>query len=264
MIQQQFAEKASQILEPDDNVIGLGIIGSWRSAEMDEFSDLDLILVTRNKVSEQKQDMLRYAGRIGKLLSGFTGDHVGEPRLLICMYDDPLLHVDIKFLTLDEFRTEMKIPFLLLDKEQLLQKVLKDVPAPTAPAVDFQWMEDRFWTWIHYVLQKIGRGEYLEALDTFSALRSIILGPLLQLKNKQLPRGVRKIEKQLPKPELEKLLSTIPLYDKQSLLESLRNVVMLYRELRTALYPKNSCLQEDLEKKVMECLQKMINRNTES
>jgi hypothetical protein len=40
-----------------------------------------------------------FAGALGPLLSAFTGDHVGEPRLLICLYGPPLLHVDLKFVT---------------------------------------------------------------------------------------------------------------------------------------------------------------------
>jgi predicted nucleotidyltransferase len=100
MIQKEFADKTAQILKDDKNVIGLAVAGSWLTNEIDEFSDLDLILVTQNKVSGDKQKMLDYAKRFGQLLSGFTGEHVGEPRVLICLYDNPLLHVDIKFLTL--------------------------------------------------------------------------------------------------------------------------------------------------------------------
>jgi hypothetical protein len=77
------------------------IAGSWITRELDNYSDLDLILVTKDKLAD-KQEMLAYAHRLGDLLSAFTGEHVGEPRLLICLYSDPLLHVDIKFLTLDE------------------------------------------------------------------------------------------------------------------------------------------------------------------
>ena len=33
----------------------------------------------------------------GGLLAAFTGEHVGEPRLLICLYGPPLAHVNLKF-----------------------------------------------------------------------------------------------------------------------------------------------------------------------
>lgn len=68
---------------------------------MDEFSDLDLVLVPKEKVSNDKPEMPDYAKRFGPFLSGFTGEHVGEPRVLICLYGEPLLHVDVKFVTFE-------------------------------------------------------------------------------------------------------------------------------------------------------------------
>ncbi len=164
MIQQNFADKAKTILETDDNVIGLAVAGSWLTNELDEFSDLDLILVTEQKISGNKDLMLGYAKRLGNFLSGFTGEHVGEPRVLICLYDNPLLHVDIKFVTLDEFQSRIETPILLLDKNGRLEKTISN-SQEKFPYPDYQWIEDRFWTWIHYALLKIGRGEYLEACD---------------------------------------------------------------------------------------------------
>src|SRR5690349_7926567 len=149
MIQQAFANNAAAILAPDKNVIGLAVAGSWLSHEIDEFSDLDLILVTKKRMSDDKNRMLGYAKRLGDFLSGFTGEHVGEPRLLICLYDNPLLHVDIKFLTLDEFHSRIETPILLLDKNGQLEDVIKNSQA-TYPYPDYQWIEDRFWIWIHY------------------------------------------------------------------------------------------------------------------
>ena len=89
MIQHQFANTAKTILEPDDNVIGLAVAGSWLTNEIDEFSDLDLILVTKQNVAGDKRKMLNYAKSLGDLLSAFTGEHVGEPRVLICLFDSP-------------------------------------------------------------------------------------------------------------------------------------------------------------------------------
>lgn len=67
--------------------------------------------------------MVNYAKRLGDFLSGFTGEHVGEPRVLICLYDNPLLHVDIKFLTLDEFHHRVETPILLLDRSKQLDRL---------------------------------------------------------------------------------------------------------------------------------------------
>ncbi len=144
MIQREFADKAKTILEPDENVIGLAVAGSWLTHEIDEFSDLDLILVTEQNISNDKDLMLDYAKRLGDFLSGFTGEHVGEPRVLICLYDNPLLHVDIKFVTLEEFHSRIETPALLIDKNGQLEKAISDSQAKF-PYPDYQWIEDRFW-----------------------------------------------------------------------------------------------------------------------
>ncbi len=258
MIQREFANKAKKILESDDNVIGLAIAGSWLTNEIDTFSDLDLILVTKQKISDDKNLMLDYAKRLGDFLSGFTGEHVGEPRVLICLYDNPLLHVDIKFVTLDEFHSRIETPALLIDKDGQLETAINHSQAKF-PYPDYQWIEDRFWTWIHYALLKIGRGEYLEAYDFMGFLRMVVLGPLLHIKNGNLPRGVRKVETELDSDDLAKLKLTIPTYDRQSLLDSLRNAVSLYRQLRTALFDNNMNLQNEVDKKVMDYFDEIEN-----
>lgn len=256
MKQIAFATRVQEIVTPDDTVIGLAAAGSWITQELDEFSDLDLILVTREKVSGNRTRMLSYARQFGHLLSGFTGEHVGEPRVLICLYDDPLLHVDIKFLTLDEFHTRIETPAILLDKGGLLQKAI-DCSAAIFPYPDLQWIEDRFWIWIHYALLKVGRGEYLEAFDFTGFVRMTVLGPLLHIRNGHLPRGLRKVETQLGKDDLSHLISTVPAYTKKSLLHSLKNAVFLYRDLRVSIFTDDIVLQTATETRVMQYFNEM-------
>lgn len=260
MIQKEFAERTTKILSADPSVIGLTVGGSWITSELDEFSDLDLILVTKEKISGNKELMITYAKRLGKFLSGFTGEHVGEPRVLICLFDDPLLHVDIKFLTLDEFRQRVETPVILLDKNDQLRKVLSETES-RFPYPDYQWIEDRFWTWVHYILLKIGRGEYVEAFDCFGLLRAVVFGPLLHIKNSNLPKGVRKVETTLATEDFDKIKSTLPSYSKKSLLDTLAKSISVYRELRTLLFKRNVILRAETEKKVMEYFNEFINRN---
>ncbi|MBB1282764.1 nucleotidyltransferase domain-containing protein [Flavisolibacter sp. BT320] len=248
-IQKDFAERTVQVLSPDESVTGIAVAGSWLTNEMDEYSDLDLVLVTKEKVGGDRTKMLAYANRLGDLLSGFTGEHVGEPRVLICLYDNPLLHVDVKFVTAEEFGHRVENPEILFDRKGQLSKLLEDSEA-RFPYPDYQWIEDRFWTWVHYALLKIGRGELLEAFDFLGYLRMVVLGPLLHIRNNRLPRGVRKVETQLLPTDFEKLKSTIPVYTTTSLLESLNNAVSLYKELRYELYTTKVLQQTRAEEKV--------------
>ncbi|NML23492.1 nucleotidyltransferase domain-containing protein [Pseudoflavitalea sp. G-6-1-2] len=250
MIQQQFAEKAAAIVLEDPSAIGLAAAGSWLSHELDEFSDLDLILVTKHKAGGDKKRMMEWAAKFGQLLSAFTGEHVGEPRLLICLYDNPLLHVDIKFLTLEEFAFRVEEPVILADMYGQLEQSLQLTEAKF-PMPEYQWIEDRFWVWIHYGLTKTGRGEYFEAMDFLSAIRSMVLGPLLLIRQGQLPRGVRKVEFRLPDTVLEQLKGTVADYDPQSILKAMHQCVHLYRELRDQLYDAGIQRQTASEKRVL-------------
>jgi hypothetical protein len=97
----------------------------------------------------------------------------------------------------------------------------------------------------------------LEAFDFFGFLRMVVLGPLLHIKNGNLPRAVRKVEFELDKNDFTDLKSTIPKYEKKSLLECLRNSVSLYKNLRNDVYDDQIELQVEAEKKVMKYFDKI-------
>jgi hypothetical protein len=53
---------------------------------------------------------------MGNLLAAFTGEHVGEPRLLICLFADPLMHVDLKFISLGQLSSRVEDPVILWER----------------------------------------------------------------------------------------------------------------------------------------------------
>lgn len=251
MIQQDFAYRVAEIVQRDETVIGLAAGGSWISGEMDEYSDLDLLLITKEKVTGNKEQMLQYAKSFGDLISGFTGEHVGEPRVLICLYDNPLLHVDIKFLTLSELYDRVENPAVLFERNNQLSEIINSTNA-VWPQPDFQWIEDRFWTWVHYACLKIGRGELMEAFDFLSFLRMTVLSPLLQVKNNKQARGMRRVETGLNPSDLENLKITIAQYNKISVIKALDNCIGIYKSLRRKLYTDAVQLQTLAEKRSLD------------
>lgn len=259
MLQQQFAKETCTILADVPEVLGVAAGGSWITGEIDEFSDLDLVIVTRECISDSRDKMTDLAGKLGDLLNAFTGEHVGEPRVLICLYDNPLLHVDLKFVTLKEFETRVEDPAILLDKEGLLENVLNST-SPDYPQPDFQWIEDRFWTWVHYASLKIGRGEYFEALDFLSYVRTFVIAPMMQVKNGQLPRGLRKVEFHFPANDLEQLRGTIGTDQPQMLISALESIIDLYQKLRTPVFTDKVILRSEVEQKVLIYLEEIKKR----
>jgi hypothetical protein len=183
---------------------------------------------------------------------------VGESRLLVCLYDNPLLHVDIKFLTLAEFYDRIENPVILFERDNQLTDVIKSTKAEW-PQVDYQWIEDRMWIWVHYIAAKVARGEYFECLDGLGFIRAKVLAPLLQVKSKTAVRGLRKVEKKLNLPDLEDLKITVAQYNKASIIKALENTVSVYRLLRKKLYTDKVELQVKAEKRSMEYLKKIKN-----
>ncbi|MEJ2054220.1 MAG: hypothetical protein P8X42_09895 [Calditrichaceae bacterium] len=197
---------------------------------MDEYSDLDLIVVVKdeayNQVLKQRKSI---AQRIGFLLDAFTGEHVGESRLLICLYDRPLLHVDLKFVSLKDFAVRVEDPVIIWERDSIVSEQLDTIKA-VYPKPDLQWIENRFWIWVHYIAGKIGRGELFDVIESMSFLRSTVFGPLILMKSGAQPQGVRRIE--LYGPEyIDDLKKTLPDHTKISCLHALKAAIALYRRL---------------------------------
>ncbi len=200
---------------------------------MDEFSDIDLILAVEPEASKAiMSDRRSIAASLGPLLSAFTGEHVGEPRLMICLYGPPLLHVDIKFVSLPDVTKRVEDPVVLWERDGRLTSALQR-GVPAYPEPDLQWIEDRIWVWVHYAAAKIARGELFEAVEFLSFLRVTVLGPLALVQAGARPAGVRRLETFAPAIASE-LRETIADADARSCAAALRRCIEIYRKLRGA------------------------------
>jgi predicted nucleotidyltransferase len=225
--------RALPVLERDVRIAGVAAGGSYITGELDEFSDLDLVLVVAPDATEAvNAARIDIARSLGRLLSGFTGEHVGEPRLIVCLYDAPLLHVDLKFVSLDDFPKRVEDPTVLFERDRALTRALAREPA-VFPKPGAQWIEDRFWIWIHYAATKVSRGELFEAGDFLAFLRAQALAPLAAALKSENPRGVRRLEHAHPE-HLADFDRTLAARTPQSCLDALTAAVALYRKLRDA------------------------------
>jgi hypothetical protein len=223
-------------LRPVPELLGLAAGGSFITGEMDAYSDLDLVVVAAPSawpgVLEARGAM---AARLGPLLAAFTGEHVGEPRLLICLYGPPLMHVDLKFVHLDALAERVEDPVLLWDRTGDVRRRLDATPA-RYPQPNLQWIEDRFWIWVHYAATKLARGELFEALNMIAYLRDRVLGPLALLEAAARPNGLRRIETLAP-GRIPALRATLAGLDAAEVRRALEAAIACYRDLRTALAP---------------------------
>jgi len=226
---------------------------------MDEFSDLDLVIAVEPAAQAAVRDEREKIARsLGPLLAAFTGEHVGEPRLLICLYGPPLLHVDLKFVSLPDVAERVEDPAVLWERDGRLTAALSVRP-PRWPQPDLQWIEDRFWVWVHYGATKIGRGELFEACDFLAFLRAQVLGPLALARHGAHASGVRRLELLAPKPAAE-MRATIAAYDRRSCALALGRVAEMYRRLRRTAAAQSLVPRAEAEKAAMAYLAEVASR----
>jgi hypothetical protein len=254
-----FLKEALPRLRADRRIVAVAAGGSFLTGDMDEYSDLDLVIAINPEfVTQVMRERRPIAATLGPLLTAFTGEHVGEPRLLICLYGPPPLHVDLKFVSLADAGRRVEDPLILWERDGQLTALFNNSEA-AYPTPDLQWAEDRFWVWVHYVAAKVGRGELLDAHDSLSIIRLLVLGPLALLAQGARPSGVRRVETRA-QPYLEDLVRTTTPYDRLACVRALRAAASLYRKLRAQLATASFLPRPEAEAAAMEYLAQVESR----
>ncbi len=218
-------------LKKDPRIVGIGAGGSYATDTLDKYSDLDLVIAIKPEHFEAVMaERFSILDSIEGKSAAFTGEHVGEPRLVIALYAPDAIHVDFKFVSLPDIAMRVDETKVLWEQGTLLSDIFKTTKAKY-PKPDPQWIEDRFWIWTHYVSTKIARGEYFEALEFLSFIRTVVLSPLALKQAEMTPSGVRKIETRLPEFS-KKLERTVARPMKPELTSAVKHCIALYLELR--------------------------------
>jgi len=245
--QTSFLQHVIEVCRGDLRIDAVLVAGSAITKSTDRFSDLDLVLVCREESYHDIMGVRReFAASLGILLAAFTGEHVGEPRLLICLFDAPLLHVDLKFVTSDDLAQRVETPVLVYARSGAVAEALKAGVAQW-PSQTPEWFEERFWIWIHYGASKIARGELFEAHALLAFVRAQVLGPMLARNGGHRQRGVRQVEFEAPE-SVAALAKTIPLYERKDCWLALQATVDFYTAMRLDFPPEN--LNEQVERAV--------------
>lgn len=81
---------------------------------------MDFVTVVKDEsYADVMATRMAFASALPNLISAFTGEHVGEPRLLICLYGPPLLHGDLKFVQADDLDHQIERRAVLFARDPL-------------------------------------------------------------------------------------------------------------------------------------------------
>lgn len=223
--------KMIDVLSQDPRICGIAASGSFGSDSMDKYSDLDFVIAINPADYESvMQERFNILDKIGGKVAAFTGEHVGEPRLIVSIFGPEPVHVDFKFVSLPDAAVRVDNNHVLWERDSLLTDVFSSAE-PRYPQPDPKWIEDRFWIWTHYAATKIARGEYFETVEFLSFLRQNVLSPLALKQAGLTPSGVRKVESRLPE-FAQALAQTVSMPERDALIPALKQAVKLYVELR--------------------------------
>ncbi|WP_434212567.1 nucleotidyltransferase domain-containing protein [[Pseudomonas] boreopolis] len=236
----EFVERVRREVERDDRLAALLAGGSYVHGGFDEHSDLDfVVLVEEDKYEDVMASRRRFAEKVGGLLAAFTGEHVGEPRLLICLYGPSLIHVDLKFVTASDLDRRVERPAVLFARDPAWIEARLDAASIAWPNASPDWFEQRAWIWLHYGAAKLARGELYEALGMLAFFREQVLGPLLHRRAGRPQRGVRRIES-LDALHAGKLAETVAALDAASVRNAYVAATDLYMDLRQDAPPREA------------------------
>ncbi|MCV9934750.1 hypothetical protein OIU35_00095 [Boseaceae bacterium BT-24-1] len=228
----EFLERARNATARDERFSALLIGGSYIHGGLDEHSDLDFVVVVEDdRYADVMASRMTFADTLADLVSAFTGEHVGEPRLLICLYGSPLLHVDLKFVLAADLDHQIERRAVLFARDPAAIEKRMQAGSVEWPNLSSEWFETRAWIWLHYAATKLARGEFYEAIGMLAFFREQVLGPLIFRRFGKNQRGVRRLEA-LGLDEEGKLVATIACHDASSIRNAIKASIDLYLDLR--------------------------------
>ena len=238
--QRDLLERVLACYTADERVLGLMLYGSLAQGEGDEFSDIDLNVVTD---PPHHADLLAEApvtaGSFGRLLYNFRGAS-DEPTQFYAYFDNHV-KLDLDFILPGQLDVYV---------ERRSHRVFKDVTGELAQAVeqserlperfvpdpaDLAALDAMLWIRCTDAANKTVRGELWRAHAVVEYLRKETLASLAACLDGLRPTGYRRIETRVSPEWLRGWEATVAQPTRESLLAALAALIDCYSRLRDAL-----------------------------
>ena len=261
--QQEFVDRFMKACIEDERVVAAFLGGSYVKGKADEYSDVDLCLITTEAAHEdvyrQREAFLQQLGELVFL------EDFGIPDIAFFIFAHGV-EGELNFGSEDHLDKIHSGPFhVLLDKKKLLTRVDFSEPGadPSEQAEKLRLNISGFWHELSHFTTAIGRGQLWWAGGQLEALRSICVN-LARLQNhfsnhEAGDEPYFKIENAMPVDKLEALKATFCPLEKSAMLASAHIILQFYAGTATSLAQTHGIPYPlKLEKVMRERLEKLL------
>lgn len=232
--QQAFVNRFVDACQTDERVVAAFLGGSYAKGKADQFSDIDLCVITTGETFEefynQRETFLQSLGEVVFL------EDFGFPNIVLFIYSDGT-EGELNFGSEGHLDQIHSGPFrILLDKKNILKSaVFSEGVADTARQMEeLHHNVDWFWHEMSHFITAIGRGQLWWARGQLEALRAKCVN-LARLQNNFSDMVVGeepyfKVENEINVEKLASLKTTFCPMEKDAMLESVWLIVRFYQE----------------------------------
>ena len=238
---QTFVDRFVQACQLDDRVVAACLIGSYAKGKADQFSDIDLMVITTDSAFEefcqQRESFLRSLGDLAFL------EDFGLPDIAFVMYGDGA-EGELYFGSEGRLEQLYDAPFrVLLDKKNILSGANYTLAGKEIdPSKQKEFLHRNisdFWHEMSHFTTAMGRGQFWWARGQMEALRSICV-TLARLQNDFSDTDIGnepyfKIENCMPVEKLAPLQRTFCPMERDAMLQSVQDILSFYVETARSL-----------------------------
>ena len=259
---QAFVDSFVKTCETDERVVAAFLGGSNAKGKADEYSDIDLCVITtenaRQDFYDQREAFLKSLGE----LVFFENFDISDIAFFIFANG---AEGELYFGSENSLHQIHSGPFrILLDKKHILDRVILPdrEPDPSRQKEKLRSNIYGFWHEMSHFITAIGRGHLWWARGQLEALRSKCVN-LARLQNDFSDEGVGeepffKIEYAMPVENIAPLVTTFCPMERNAMLQSVQIIVQFYRENAQSLAEKHEILYPyGLERVILERLENL-------
>ena len=257
-----FVNRFMQACQTDERVVAAFLGGSYAKGKADQFSDIDLCVITTDTASEdffnQRESFLRSLGEL------VFFENFGIPNIVFFIFADGT-EGELNFGSEGHLDQIHSGPFrVLLDKKGILgEAVFSEETADAARQMEeLRHNIDWFWHELSHFITAIGRGQLWWARGQLEALRAKCVN-LARLQNNFSDMGVGeepyfKVENEIDVEKFLPLTSTFCPMEKDAMLESSRIIFQFYKKTVSDLCQTHGiAYPQSLERVMLERLEKL-------